>query len=434
MSLLRKAILVNSTEFICLALGAFRTAVLSRVLGPAGIGQYAVVLSALVLAGPLSSFGFPLSFLYYSQHDRDNVKVYLINTISSMLVLGAAGGIILAALIYFKPGYFGDIPWFALLAIGFYVPIVLQAVVGRNNLLICIEARRLSLMNLCASAASILLILTLAAFRVLSVGQALLCFIFAAVIRAGLGWSWMRANVDFSIKPTWRISRKVGLMGIRQTWADLMIVVNGQLNILIIRYLLNNFESVGYFSRGQRVAMLAVMAGQAVLPLLFSRWASFPEERLAKHVEKVLRFASTVAMIMIFGILLTGRWIILVLYGREFLPALTPMMILVPGAVLYLLSHALIQLLGSRGVPELAVLMLFCGVTVNAVLSWLLIPLMGINGAALAATTGHVVLLVSLMMTVKIRFKVRVLHCVGLTINDIKAIGKSLRHKDSALS
>ena len=93
MSLLRKAILVNSTEFICLALGAFRTAVLSRVLGPAGIGQYAVVLSALVLAGPLSSFGFPLSFLYYSQHDRDNVKVYLINTISSMLVLGAAGGI-----------------------------------------------------------------------------------------------------------------------------------------------------------------------------------------------------------------------------------------------------------------------------------------------------------------------------------------------------
>jgi O-antigen/teichoic acid export membrane protein len=136
MPLLRKAILVNSAEFICLGLGVFQTAVLSRILGPVGIGQYAVILSTLVLVGQLSSFGFPLSFLYHSQHDPDNTRVYLVNTIWSTLLLGIVGGIFLAALIYCKSSYFGEVSWFVLLAIIVYVPLMLQTYVARNHLLI----------------------------------------------------------------------------------------------------------------------------------------------------------------------------------------------------------------------------------------------------------------------------------------------------------
>jgi O-antigen/teichoic acid export membrane protein len=426
MSLLRKAALVNTSAFICLGLGVLQASVLARVLGPEGIGQYAVILSALVLGGQIFSLGIPLSFLYHSQHDPENTKSYRMNAIWSMLLLGIAGGITVPLLVYLKPGYFGEVQWFVLLAISAYVPVVLQRVVARNHFLIRIEARRMSLISITACAGCVSLILILAWLGVLGVGQALICFLFAVVIRAGLGWYWMWEEVDWFVKPSWKISRKLGLMGIRQSWSTLMILVNNQINMLIIRYLLDDFESVGFFNRGQRVAMLTVTAGHAILPLLFSRWAAFPEEKLAVHVEKVMRFASTVAMIMIFAVLLTGRWIILVLYTSEFLPAFIPMVILVPGTMLYLLSSALVRLLGSRGAPELAALMLFCGAAVNASLSWMFIPVYGINGAAVAATAGYIVLLVSLVTTVKVKYGIRVMKCLILNKNDIKSIVKTL--------
>ena len=270
------------------------------------------------------------------------------------------------------------------------------------------------------------MILFLAYLKVLGVGQALLCIISAEIIRAGIGWYWMRGKVDFSLKADVKVIHKLLLMGIKLSWADLMILLNGQLNILLVKYLLDNFESVGYFSRGQRVAMLTVTAGQAVLPLLFSKWASFPEDRLRIHVEKVMRFASTLGFMMIVGVLVFGRWIILILYGKEFIPATIPMMILVPGTMLYLLSRTFIQLLSSRGVPEISGTALLCSAIFNAVLSWVLIPIIGINGAAIAASAANILLLIILAAIVKVKYEVRLTRCILVNRTDIGGAMKSI--------
>ncbi|GAH49770.1 unnamed protein product, partial [marine sediment metagenome] len=246
--------------------------------------------------------------------------------------------------------------------------------------------------------------------------------VLAELVAMLLGLAWTRTYIDSSMRFSWKFIRKLSFMGIKLSGADLMVLVNAQLNILIIRYLVGDFESVGYFSRGQRIALLAVAAGQAILPLLFSRWASLPKEKLAVHVEKVLRFSSTVCVIAIAGILLTGKWLILILYGREFLPAVRPMMILVPGAVLYLLSRTLIELLGSRGVPELSAMVLLPVTVVNAAFCWFLIPLMGIQGAAWASTGGNIVLLVLLMLIIKKKYDIRIMQCIFLRRTEVKSM------------
>ena len=133
---------------------------------------------------------------------------------------------------------------------------------------------------------------------------------------------------------------------------------------------------------------------------------------------------------MIMVILLIGKSIILLPDGREFLPAVRPMVILLPGAVLYLLGRTLMGLLGSRGVPELSAMVLLLSVVVNAVLCWFLIPLMGIEGAAWAFTTSGVVLLLALILIVRKRYSIRVKNCLWLNKNDVKIIMKSLSQKD----
>jgi O-antigen/teichoic acid export membrane protein len=421
MSFLRKAILVNTTEFFCLVIATFQSIVLSRVLGPAGVGQYATINSVMMVILQMVSLGFPLSFLYHSQRNPDSSSEYLVNTICAMILMGTVGGTVLTILVRLKTDYFGVVPWFLLIGLFTYVPIHLQGLVARSVLLIKIQAHRISLMRVLSMGGSFVPIVVFSLLGILSAHLAILCVVFAALMMAVAGWSGIWSTLDFSKRPSLRPCYKLGSMGIRIGWADMMIVLNSQISILIIKHLIDNFESVGYFSRGQRVALLVVTAGQAVAPLLFSKWASLAEDRIARHVEKVMRFASTVVVIMIVVVLLTGKWIILLLYGKEFLPAVRPMMILLPGAALYLLSKALIVLLSSRGRPEIAALFLTAAALINVVLSWYLIPIADIAGAAWASTASNIVLLCGLVFIVGKKFGIRTKHCLFVTRNDVNA-------------
>ena len=431
MSFLRKALLVNSTEFVCLCLGIVQASIIARTLGPEGVGQYDLIRSALILTSEIFCLGMPLSFLYHSQRNPQNTKKYLMNTIWSVLFIGTVGGVGLVLLMLVKTHYFGFIPWFALIMVGLYVPIFLGRVIARNVLLIRIEARRLSLMRILPVVAFIGMVLIFYSAGILRVPQALLCFFFATFIAAGIGWIWARNYIDFSTKPSWEIIRPLGFMGIRLSWAGVMTLINTQVNILLIKYLLNNFESVGYFSRSQRIAMLVVTAGQAIWPLLFSRWASLAKQKLVNHVEKSLRFAIAASVIIVAGILVMGKWLILLLYGKEFLPAVVPMKILVFGTALFLLGSVLIQLLNSRGSPEFAAAALGFSAAINAGLCWFLIPVGGIAGAAWASTAGNMILLLLLILMVKKKYGIRVTNCILLNKNDFESIMKSLLKKST---
>jgi antigen flippase len=420
MSLLRKALLVNSSELASLVLGVGQSILLARLLGPAGVGQYAVIVSAMALSAQLCSLGLPISFLYHTQREPEHTTTLLMNTVWAGLIPALVGGAALAGMIVALPSYFGVVPWFALVGVVLYVPIVLARVVARNVLLIDIQADRLSLLTITSTAGGLLAILVLYASGWFSVSLAVLCYVIAPAAGILVAYRWVRVHLDLSLRPTWTVSRRILGMGIRQSWADLAVLADAQLSIILVRYLMGNFESVGYFSRGQSVSLMVVAVGQAILPLLFSRWASLSPDQLSSHVERVMRFISTGGSLAIMGVLLGGKWIIVGMYGSAFLPAVEPMLIMVPGAVLYLLSRALMQLLGSQGIPELSALVLLCGTAVCAALTWFLISPMGTQGAAWAATAGDLVQLMLLFLIVKYKFDVRVLRCWWMRRHDIR--------------
>ena len=427
MSFLKKALLVNSSALICFVIRLAQTIVLSRLLGPAGIGQYALITSALMLATQISALGFPMAFLYHSQHDPQRSRAYQINCIWAGSILGMVGGLVIATLVWRCDGYFGQVPWFGCVAVGLYTVFMIQGGITRNSLLRTLQAKRLSIMTLSSALGPIALVLIFAACGRLSVGTALICFMGMHLVRMALGWYWIGPEVDFRIRPSGPVIRKLGTMGLRLGLVDVMVLLNSSINIMIIKWLITDFDSIGYFSRGLQVAMLVVTASQAVLPLLFSRWASLAEDQLKAHFEKVLRFVTTFSLVVILLILVTAKWVILALYGNEFLPAVVPMMILLPGTVLYLLAKVVIQFLGSRGLPEISSATLLAGALINALLSVWLIPVLGIRGAALASTSGNLALVVLLMVMVVRRFNVNPLHCVLVNGRDCRLMLKQMR-------
>lgn len=367
-----------------------------------------------------------MSLLYYCQHDPAQRKTYTVNGLWATAVLGLAGMGVLSLLTKTFSGYFGLLSWAACGVGALYVLLTPLSGITRNALLCDVAARKLSLMAVCSMAAPLPLACVLAAVHGLNVTTALLCFIVTPLVRLALGWGWMRHEVDFRIRPTADQIGKLGRMGVRLSWVDVMVLLNSTLNIMILKALTPDFEDVGYFGRGQQLAMAVVTTSQAVLPLLFSRWATLAEDRLTRHLELVMRFLATFSVVLVAVLAVGAKTFVLVLYGERFLPAVVPMMILLPGTMCFLLSKVVTQFLGSRGLPELSIGMLALGVAVNAAGSVLLIPRMGIHGAAVASTLGNLALLVSLMVVLKNRFGVQPSRCLWLTKADCRGILRQL--------
>jgi len=419
MGFIRKAMLVNNTALVCFGIRLMQTILLTRLLGPAGIGQYALITAAVLLAAQVSALGFPVSFLYYSQRDPKQSRVYQTNCIWAGLACGLIGGTVIAVWVAWRDQYFGSVPWLTCVVLGAYVVCMIQTGIARNSLLRTVRAVPLSRMTLYSALGALVLVVALYRLGRLTVYTALLCFTAMQLIRMILGWQAIRGDVDWHIRPSFIVMRKLGLMGLRQGWVDIMVLLNSTLSIMILKYLVTDFKAIGYFSRGLQIAMLVVTASQAVLPMLFSRWAGLPHARLAVHFEKVMRYVSTFSLAVIVLILATARWVILLLFGREFIPAIAPMMILLPGTMLYLLSKVVVQFLGSRGLPEVSASALLAAAGINAALSWLLIPSYGTLGAAMASTLSNLSLLVILMGVVVYKYRVVIHRCLWLTAADV---------------
>jgi O-antigen/teichoic acid export membrane protein len=142
-----------------------------------------------------------------------------------------------------------------------------------------------------------------------------------------------------------------------------------------------------------------------------------------------MRFLATLSGVVLVVMCLSSRTLIVVLYGERFLPAVAPMLILLPGTMFFLLGKVATQFLGSRGLPEVSIGTLALATCVNVILSWLLIPGLGIQGAAMASTLANLVLLISLMVVMRTRYGIRWYRCLWLTRADCRGILKQLHWK-----
>ena len=426
MSFLRKALLVNSSEILVIGLGTLQAILLSRYLGPAGIGQYAVIITAVALTTQFCSCGVPYAMLLYSKQNPSKINTYFMNSFWTGLVLAAFGGIVLVFVVFTITGYFGELPWYALLLIGFQLPFTIFYFLFRNALLIKMEARKLSITRITMLASNCGIVAILCFTGVITIPLAIFARVATLGLVAGICWWFVRNYFDASIKPSAEYSKKILVMGLRQNVADLVKLANIQINIILIKYLIDSFESVGYYSRGQQISNLMLSSSAAVLPLLFSKWAAIAEKDLAPTVEKVMRFITTMGIFIIAVILLSGKWLVLLMYGAKFLPAVEPMMILVPASMLYLFNRTIMLLFGSRGIPEYSVIILVTGTVVTTCVCFAATPYYGIVGAAWSTLLGNLVMLATGLIIIRKKYKVRLRKCWVITRRDLRGIKSAL--------
>lgn len=171
------------------------------------------------------------------------------------------------------------------------------------------------------------------------------------------------------------------------------------LDVVMLRFLQSN-EAVGYYNAGIKVKTVLVTCvtslGTVLLPRLSYYIETEDKKAFQLMVGKAFRFVFVAASAVTVYFSIFARESILLLSGEAFLPAVGPMMILMPTVLLIGLSNVTgIQILTPNGREREVMYSIWGGAILDFVLNLIVIPKFSANGAALSTllAEGMVLLL-----------------------------------------
>ena len=158
-------------------------------------------------------------------------------------------------------------------------------------------------------------------------------------------------------------------------------------------FVLGGFEgvaAVGVYSIAMQAAESMWLAGAAVATAVTAPVVHESEERAASLVAHAVwrSLLLTAPIAVVLGI--AAPFVIPIVLGEDFADAAVPLMLLLPGAVVYAPVSVLVVYLSiRRGRPRLSLAVSLVSLVVTLAASLVLIPRYGVEGAGLASSAGY---------------------------------------------
>jgi O-antigen/teichoic acid export membrane protein len=410
MSIVRSAILLSGAEYVGMALALAEAMMLSRALGSSGVGQYSLVRQTLTFAVQIASLGLPTASIYIINSRKLDPSRAVVTALYTCLAMSVVIGVALWAVLGLGERFFGALPAWTILACIGYVPLLLARQCFNQLNMAWMRAMPLVLVrvlpDLCyLTVVAGLFFLARPWVQVdLMVALPIMVAFLGLVIAYGSLWN----RISLRAKADWGFLRLGVPLGIQIMATDMLTIINSYVAMTILKAF-RGFSDVGYFSRASQVAMLVATAGVGFYTLLYSRWSSLEGEEQRLHVQHTLGLTTAAAVIGCGAILLLAHYVVLILYGRQFLPSVWPTRLLVGGSVFFFLTRALQGLFTANGKPIYNIVTLGLSGLVNFLLCLLLVPAYGTHGAAIAGLVACVAGGTAAVYIARTRYNLRLL-------------------------
>jgi O-antigen/teichoic acid export membrane protein len=382
-------------RFAAVPLALVSSILLARTLQPAGKGVYATVVTFADLSLVLGSLGISTAAVYYLAQSSEDVEQTRATVLGLCLVVGLAvslGLVAVAAVSLVRGG--GQGSW----ALAVVAPVGVISL-GRAGLESFFRAQhRIRTINAAAVVSSLAFVLLIAlavlgpglsatsavALRVVSILAATVVLVVAAR-STGVAVPRPRLHV-----PTARLLLAYGL-----PYAAYSIVqsFSNRFDYILLR-VFGDASTVGIYSVAVGQAELLWILPTAVGFVLFPRVAALvrdDSERAARETAAVLRWnvLLTSAGALVLAVLATP--LTRIVYGDAFVPAVTPLRILLVGIVASSFLQVLSSLLLGTGRLRLMILTTAGGFALNLGCNLVLIPRYGMKGAAASSAFSYTV-------------------------------------------
>jgi O-antigen/teichoic acid export membrane protein len=193
------------------------------------------------------------------------------------------------------------------------------------------------------------------------------------------------------------LARESFNFGFKSNIGTILQTARDRFEVILVGYFLTN-TAVGYYSIAQGITDRLKLLPKTISYLLFAEIANLEGkqgEELAVNVTRNLLFIMSV---IVFPIILFSRYIILLLYGRDFLPTQVPLCILFVSTIFSGVVFSLGSLRLGQGRPERYSYATGIALLVTIGLDGILIPYWGIIGAAIGNIMGVLAMVLFYML------------------------------------
>jgi O-antigen/teichoic acid export membrane protein len=429
-SLINKGYILIAGTILTAILGMVQGIIIARFLGPAGMGQYQMPTSLGLVIATVLMFGIGLANVYFLNFHKCDPKKILTNS----LVCGSVLGLIAAAIMYYffsyQHQYTGAVSGATKIIFAMGIGLMVLVNIVKQILIAKMKIFIYSLVNVTSGLSMLLLLAALIAFRHLNVEMALIAASVCQLIAFGVVAYGLREDISFNMWADFGLMWRTFKYGLHLYAVNLLLTLDTNIGLLCIGFLMPGaFSDIGYFSRAMAICGLMRLLPTSLTNLLYSHWCSVQGEARTQQVEKMVRVNLLVGSVIFLGILLGGQYLIVIIYGRAFLPALLPLQILALQQLMWMISKVFQAFFAGAGRPSLTSINVGIANVISIFSLFALIPPLGITGAAIALTVGQAVYLGMNFFQARRFFGLKISHAVSLQFDDLRFVAHSLCNK-----
>jgi O-antigen/teichoic acid export membrane protein len=402
--------------------------IMARTLGPSGKGLFslAVLVSGLVFIA--LNMGVGSASGYFLGRKKIPLERLAGNWLTlSVVIGGAALAVSLALAPVIVPRFVPSVPLGAIVVSLFSVPFSILLF----NFLLLFRAnddfRSFNIVDAMQPVLFCVLFAACALFESTRLLQASIVAWLVSYAATGVGSVLlMRRFVKVSFQWDRSLVRETLRFGVQQNLGNLLDFLNYRFDMLLVNWFLDPAH-VGYYSISVVVVEKMWYIPNVLSAVLHPRIAHAGNDGEANRATAVV---SRVTVLVIaagcLAILLLGRPLVRLLYSSRFLPAVTPLFILLPGIVMISIAKIVTSDLTARGYPRASMWAGLVAVVSNIAANLVLIPRFGLAGAALSSTISYTLCAVVLVAYFRRVTGVSVTALVVPTVADARYLARAI--------
>jgi len=430
MSFLHKSIVVSGGQIVGNVLNMLAGILFARTLAPSGIGQFELLRSTSLIVVTIVALG---TGGYANIYFLNNLKVQPVRVVTNdfkvSLVLGVISAVVLSALPFCLPSYFGYVNLLAAVWFGVGSGCLLITASLRPVLAAQLAAKRMVVTDLSTRVTILALGVFLLTCGRLKLETALIIVALGNVIACLVSVWYLRPHINMKLPFDPKFFLYVLKYSLKLSAANLLLVLSSSITVVLLRYLVRDFDTVGLYTRAVAISGMITLVSSAIAPLFYAKWAGLNGKDLARQGEMAMRMNFAFGVVACVFVLCFKKLLIRLLYGEAFMGATHALEILAPAVVLVTVFSVCNQMLAGDGRAMVTVYILLATLIATLVACWLIIPLLGIRGAALAVLLGNFVTAITSMITCSKLYGLKIHRCIIVGSEDIRFMLKSLSRK-----
>lgn len=378
------------TKVLMIVLRLARNAIVARVLGPTDRGLLALITSIPEVIMTIGNLGYSNSAAYQLAQPGARPRQIMGAVLVFIGIMGTLCALISLWVVenpwLLRDDSTGLADWKLVIALA--IPLFLVKTIHHNMLLVRDQVSQANLINLNESLLPLVFFLALWGVADLSGLAAGVYSWFAALLVLAV---WTTLPLRDLLPPQWSRHTHKALLdyGLRGHFDTLFQKLLLRIDYFFVSGLIGA-TALGYYAMATAAAeLLLVLPNAVTFPLYAFLMRNHRDDKRAV-TPKVLRIMLAVMTLGALLLWLLGEWLILILFGRNFVPAYPALVWLLPGMVaLGYCSLIRLDLLGENHPGSVSVIS-GAGVALNVLLNLTLTPRFGIEGAAASATIVYV--------------------------------------------